>query len=156
MDTVIEAFLSWQFLFFCLAIGAVVFVIRQIAEYWMKNWWPLKQWKAANKQAKLWRDLILPILPILLGQAAALLATGYPYPEGFSTLSGRIAFGLVAGFTSGLVVRLFKSFFAGKMAEYGEKVNAFLSSKPSKKRERAQEDEDPGAQVRDTIKKDDQ
>ena len=118
MDTVIQAFLSWQFLFFCLAIGAVVFVIRQVVEYGMENWWPLKQWKAANKDAKLWRSLILPILPIALGQIGALLATHYPYPVGFSSISGRVVFGLVAGFTSGLIVRVFKSFFSDKISQF--------------------------------------
>jgi len=122
MDTLIHAFLSWQFLFFCLAIGAVIFVVRQVVEYGMENWWPLKQWKAAHKDAKLWRGLILPILPILLGQAGALLAKGYPYPEGFSSTSGRIVFGLVAGFTSGLIVRLFRSFLSDKVSEFKNNI----------------------------------
>lgn len=122
MDTVIHAFLSWQFLFFCLAIGAVIFVIRQVVEYGMENWWPLKQWKAAHKEAKLWRGLILPILPILLGQVGALLAKSYPYPEGFSSTSGRVVFGLVAGFTSGLVVRLFRSFLSDKVSEFKNNI----------------------------------
>ena len=122
MDTLLQAFLSWQFLFFCLAIGAVVFVIRQVVEYGMENWWPLKQWKAANRDAKLWRGLILPILPIVLGQVGALLAKGYPYPEGFSSTSGRIVFGLVAGFTSGLIVRLFRSFLSDKVSEFKNNI----------------------------------
>lgn len=122
MDTLLQAFLSWQFLFFCLAIGAVIFVIRQVVEYGMENWWPLKQWTAAHRDAKLWRNLILPILPILLGQGAALLAKGYPYPEGFSSTSGRVVFGLVAGFTSGLVVRLFRSFLGDKVSEFKNNI----------------------------------
>lgn len=122
MDAVIQAFLSWQFLFFCLAIGAVVFVIRQVVEYGMENWWPLKQWKAAHKDAKLWRGLILPILPIILGQVGALLAKEYPYPEGFSSTSGRLVFGLVAGFTSGLIVRLFRSFLSDKVNKFTNNI----------------------------------
>ena len=128
MDTLIQAFLTWQFLFFCLAIGAVVFVIRQVVEYGMENWWPLKQWKAAHKDAKLWRGLILPILPILLGQGGALLAKAYPYPEGFSSTSGRVVFGLVAGFTSGLIVRLFKSFLSDKISEFKNNIQYRLTN----------------------------
>ncbi len=128
MDTILQAFLSWQFLFFCLAIGAVVFVIRQVVEYWMENGWPLKQWAAAHKDAKLWRGLILPILPILLGQAGALLAKGYPYPEGFSSTSGRVVFGLVAGFTSGLIVRLFRSFLSDKISEFKNNIQYRLTN----------------------------
>jgi hypothetical protein len=129
MDTLLQAFLTWQFLFFCLAIGAVVFVIRQIVEYWMENGWPLKQWYAANKEAKLWRGLILPILPILLGQAGALLAKQYPYPEGFTSTSGRIVFGLVAGFTSGLIVRLFRSFLSDKISEFKNNITSRMTPK---------------------------
>lgn len=128
MDALIQAFLSWQFLFFCLAIGAVIFVIRQVVEYGMENWWPLKQWKAANKEAKLWRGLILPILPIVLGQVGALLAKSYPYPEGFSSTSGRIVFGLVAGFTSGLIVRLFRSFLSDKVSEFKNNIQYRMSN----------------------------
>jgi hypothetical protein len=138
MDTILQAFLSWQFLAFALAIGAVVFVIRQLVEYWMSNWWPLKNWTAANKEAKLWRGLILPVLPVLLGQVGGLLAKNYPYPEGFHETSGRIAFGLVAGFTSGMFVRLYRSFLASKTAEFSEKVSSFI--KPKKNNEECEPD----------------
>ncbi len=144
MDTILQAFLSWQFLAFALAIGAVVFVIRQLVEFWMANWWPLKQWMAANKDSKVWRGLLLPILPILLGQGAALLLHNYPYPEGFSTTGGRIVFGLVAGFTSGLFVRLYKSFLASKTAEFSEKITSFI--KPKKNHEEC-ESEAPESDV---------
>jgi predicted PurR-regulated permease PerM len=166
MDTVLHAFLSWQFLFFCLAIGAVVFVVRKLVEYGMDNWWPLKQWKKAHKDAKLWRSLILPILPILLGQAGALFAKAYPYPEGFSSTSGRLVFGLVAGFTSGLIVRLYMSFLSSKVSEYSERLTSVVGRRRTSKTERIERTEitensdcppeDPGASVRDTIQKDDQ
>lgn len=119
MDTVFEAFLSWQFLFFCISIGAIVFVIRQVVEYAMINWWPLKQWAAANKDSKLWTGLILPIMPILLGPLMAVFITQLPYPEEFSTNeSSKFVFGLVAGFLSGFVVKLFKSYLSYKASEY--------------------------------------
>lgn len=148
MDTILQGFLTWQFLVFALAIGAVVFVIRQLIEYWMTAWWPLKGWKAANPDAKLWRELILPILPVNLGLAAALLATNYPYPEGFGSTAGRIGWGLVAGFTSGMFVRLYKSFLASRTAEFSEKISSYL--KPNK----SEDNHDFEASVRDSIKKD--
>jgi hypothetical protein len=141
MDTILEAFLSWQFLFFCIAIGAVVFVIRQVAEYAMANW------RSKAKESKLWRDLALPILPIVLGQVAALLIKQYPYPEGFSSTGGRLVFGLVAGFSSGLVVRLYRSFLSSKVAEYGTKI------RDARRPKNNVEPEDPGASVRDSINK---
>lgn len=153
MDTILQAFLSWQFLAFALAIGAVVFVIRQIVEYGMENWWPLKQWKQANKEAKLWRGLILPILPVLLGQVAAYFAVNYPYPEGFSSTSGRFAFGLVAGFTSGMFVRLYRSFLASKTVELREKVSSFLKTQNGQSSD-LEEDKELEEIVRESINKD--
>lgn len=129
MDSILQALLSWQFLFFCLAVGAVVFVIRLFVEYGMENWWPLKQWRTANKDSKLWRSLILPILPIALGLLAGLVAKGYPYPEGITSTSGRLAFGLVGGFTSSLIVRLYVSFLSSKVSEFRDKVNTMLNQR---------------------------
>ena len=140
MDTILHAFLSWQFLFFCIALGAAVFVIRQVVEYAMKNWWPLKGWAAANSKAKVWRDLILPIMPIVLGQVAALVAHQYPYPEGFSTVSGRVVFGLVAGFSSGLIVKLYKSFLASTVADYAARIKDAAKPKPKRKTRRYERD----------------
>jgi len=121
MDTILQAFLSWQFLAFSLSIGAIIYVIRQVVEYAMIHWWPLKQWNAANKKSKVWRALILPILPILLGGVSFFITT-YPYPEGFNTSAGRLAFGLVAGFTSGMFVRLYNSFLASNVADFAQKI----------------------------------
>lgn len=154
MDTILQAFLSWQFLAFALAVGAVVFVIRQFFEYWMATWWPLKDWAAANKESKLWRGLILPILPVILGQVGALLAVNYPYPEGFGSTSGRLVWGLVAGFTSGMFVRLYRSFLASKTAEFADKVSSFVKPKQEEHHEECEEDKDLEESVRDSIKKD--
>ena len=174
MDTLLHALLSWQFLFFSLAIGIVIFVIRQLVEYGMDNWWPLKQWKAANKDAKLWRGLILPILPIVLGLTAALFAKAYPFPEGFSSTSGRVVFGLVSGFTSGLAVRIYKSFLSSSVSEYSSRISTFVKLKRDNKRDNhdhnhsddcrhdevvasgsdCDKQEDLEASVRDSIKRD--
>lgn len=120
MDNIIEAFLSWQFLFFCLAIYAVVYVIRTFAEYLMANW------AFAAKESKLWRDAILPTLPIILGQLGALSFVKYPYPEGFSSRGGRIAFGLVAGFSANFVARIYKSFLSNKITGLTSKVSSMV------------------------------
>jgi hypothetical protein len=146
MDNVLQALLTWQFLFFCLAIGAIVFMVRVAVEYAMVNW------AFVAKESKLWRGLILPILPILLGQFGALFITQYPYPEGLSSKGGRMVFGLVAGFTSGLIVRLYRSFLAGKASEYGSSAAAAINAIRAGKNN--QEVEDLGTSVRDSINKD--
>lgn len=161
MDTILQGFLTWQFLVFALAIGAIVFVIRQFIEYWMENWWPLKEKASVNKKAKLWRELVLPILPVFLGTVAGLLAKNYPYPEGFTAASARLAFGVVAGFTSGMFVRLYKSFLGAQVAEYSSKISSFVKPKRNHRKEEviasgsdSDCNKDLETSVRDSIKKD--
>jgi len=99
MDPILSTLLSWQFVFFSLGIAAGVFVIRKIVEYLMANY-PI-----ISKESKLWTDLLLPILPVLLGAGSAVLFRMFPYPAGLSTWSGRFIFGLVAGFLSSMLYR---------------------------------------------------
>lgn len=153
MDSILQALLSWQFLFFCLAIGAVVFVIRLFVEYGMENWWPLKQWRAANKESKLWRSLILPVLPIGLGLLAGAFVKGYPYPDGITSTSGRVAFGLVGGFTSSLIVRLYVSFLSSKVSEFRDKVNTILNDRTLVRKETDAKVEEVSADLMDSREK---
>lgn len=99
MDPILSTLLSWQFVFFSLGIAASVFVIRKIVEYMMANL-PL-----LSKESKLWTDLLLPILPVLLGAGSAVVFSMFPYPAGLATWSGRFIFGLVAGFLSSMLYR---------------------------------------------------
>lgn len=102
MDTVFYAILSWQFLFFCLGVAAVTFVIRKSVEYFILDNPKLP----GNKASKLWRELLLPVGPVVGGALLSLIATKYPYPEGINSVSSRVIFGLVAGLLSGLVYRV--------------------------------------------------
>jgi len=110
MDTVLQALFSWQFVLFCLAVAAVTFIARKIIEFVLDH-----PSIPASKSSKFWTDLFLPIFPVVGGPLGAWLAPGYPYPDGLSTSSGRIIFGLVAGLLSGLVYRIAKSFLVSKI-----------------------------------------
>lgn len=138
MDTILQALLSWQFVLFCLAVSAIVFVVRKVAEYAMAN----ISWAA--KESKLWTDLILPILPIVVGLAYAFLAKKYPYPDGISAESARITFGLVAGSLASLVYRAVKSVIVSKL-------NGVINSNSSPSTGTPDAPVDPGASVRNTI-----
>lgn len=102
MDAVFYAIFSWQFLLFCLGIAAVTFVIRKLVEFFVLD----NPKMPGSRASKLWRELLLPIGPVCGGAIVALLAHGYPYPEGINSVSGRVIFGLVAGLLSGLVYRV--------------------------------------------------
>ncbi len=110
MDPVLGMLLSWQFIVFGLAIAALLFVIRNFIEFSLKNWF-----KVGAKNKKIWHDLILPILPVLLGGLFGFLFKTYPYPNQLSSSSSRVIFGLVAGLMSGLLYRVIKSLLFSKI-----------------------------------------
>lgn len=103
MDPILQTLLSWQFVIFSMSIAAIMFVLRTFAEYLMSNW------KEAAKESTLWTELLLPILPVILGAGGAVLIKTFPYPDGLTTTSSRFIFGLVAGLLSTLLYRVFKA-----------------------------------------------
>lgn len=112
MDPILQMLLSWQFIVFGLAIAALVFVIRQLIDYSLERWVKLRQ---KEKKLKLWTNLVLPILPVLLGGICGFLVKTYPYPQELTTPGGRVVFGLVAGLMSGLLYRVIKSLLFQKV-----------------------------------------
>lgn len=118
MDTAFQTLLSYQFLLFCLAVSTLTYVITVIVDYAFNA----KGYSA--KENHLWSDLILPILPIILGTVGAILAKKYPYPVEIVSMSGRIAFGLVAGLLSGFVWRWVKALISNKMTSLSPQASA--------------------------------
>ena len=103
MDKIFDTLLTWQFLMFCLGVAAITSVIRNTTDYLFNNNSKLRKFKPA------WEELLLPVIPILLGSLIGWLAVKYPYPGDIDSSSGRVFFGMVAGLFSGLVYRLLKS-----------------------------------------------
>lgn len=104
MDSILQILLSWQFIIFSLGIVAITSVLKTMGEYFVLNVISKKY-----KNSKLWGDLILPILPVILGPIVAIEITSYPYPVGLETSGARLVFGLVSGLLSGLVYRVVKA-----------------------------------------------
>ena len=115
MDDVLTIFTSWQFVIFGLGIAAIVFVFRTVIEYLLVNT------KIISHTSKLWRDLILPILPVIMGVFLSVSVSDYPYPDGISNVQSRFIFGLVAGLLSSLLYRLIKSLINKKLLLSKEK-----------------------------------
>ena len=114
MDELLKIFLTWQFMIFCLGIAAITFVFRKVLEYAILN----RPTLPGNPNSKIWRDLVLPVAPVLLGALAGWLATGYPYPDGLSgSTFGRVSFGLVSGLFSGLMYRVVMGLLRGKIPD---------------------------------------
>lgn len=129
MDELLRIFLTWQFMFFCLGIAAITFVFRKILEFTVLNNPKLP----GNPKSRIWRELILPIAPVLLGAVAGFFAVQYPYPDGLvHSAYGRISFGLVAGLLSGLAYRVVIGLLKAKIAPEGQPAdpttdNVFMS-----------------------------
>lgn len=115
MDPILAVLLSWQFVLFGLAIATVMYVLRIIVEYVAT----LVKKSLANSQ--LWNDLLLPILPVIIGGLASYVLKVFPYPSfpagpgGVIPTGDRLIFGLVAGLLSGLMYRVIKSLLYQKM-----------------------------------------
>lgn len=105
MDNIITTLLSWQFISFGLAISAILFVLKTVIEFWK-----------TIREAKLWKEVFLPILPVIIGSAGAVVLSSYPYPENITTVSARLVFGLIAGLFSGLIYRIIKALIIQKVS----------------------------------------
>jgi uncharacterized protein involved in response to NO len=108
MNNALTALFSWQFLLFCLMVATIMYLIRVAVEYIFS--------KAVN--SRLWNDLFLPILPPVIGAIIGYFASAYAYPEGLNSVSGRVAFGMVAGLLSSLVYRVMKAFLKSQLQTF--------------------------------------
>lgn len=115
MDSILQAFLSLSFIFLALCISAITFIIRKIVEYLLETH------TVNGLESKLWKGLVLPILPLIIGSLAALFKN-YIYPTGFGSASGRFVFGIVAGMFAGLVYKMVNEMM-------GEKIRAIMASR---------------------------
>lgn len=117
MDNVLQALLSWQFVFFALAIAALTFVVKKVVEFAIDN--PGIPTGNVTKENRFWKELILPISPVVIGAVAGFFANMYPFPEGIESASARITFGMVAGLLSGLLFRVIKGTLISKISANG-------------------------------------
>lgn len=93
--------MNWQVLLFCLGIYVLVFIIRRIVDGISK--------KVSASWA--WNNVILYVLPPLLGAAVAMAFAKYPYPADIveAGIGGRIFYGLGCGWCSGWVYKVIKA-----------------------------------------------
>lgn len=120
MDPILQVLLSWQFVFFGLAVATVMYVFRLIVEYLASL--AKKDLSTSN----LWNHLVLPVAPIVLGVVAAILLKTFPYPgftpdaHGMVARGDRIIFGLVTGSMSTIMYRTIKALFYQKIVGFAQ------------------------------------
>lgn len=106
-----SAIFSTQLIFFALAIFALTFIIRTVLEYFI----------SLLKTSNVWNNLILPVMPLMLGALGGLSKT-YPNPLGISIFA-RETFGLVAGLVSGLGYQMLKGFISSYLSGKGVSIS---------------------------------
>lgn len=103
---ILSVFLTWQFILMSLTMAAITYFVRTIVEN-----------RLDVISNKVWRDLILPLIPLVAGVLFGLVAAKFPFPEGITSMSGRASFGLVAGLLSANLYSIVKAMLVKKESE---------------------------------------
>ena len=104
MNSMLEIFANWNFVLLCVAISCCVFVMRKLIDFWVLD----NPRIPLNKQSRVWRELVLPFLPIAISIAFASspASNSFPYPEVLTTWAGKFLFIVSSGLLSPLVYRV--------------------------------------------------
>jgi hypothetical protein len=112
MDNAFDQFMNWHTLLLALGCYILTFITRRGLETWKPSLRPVKHNRTEsykNKFAKWWNSFILYLLPPVWGVLVALVLFKHlPWPVGITTVQGAMFFGMVCGWCSGLVYKLFK------------------------------------------------
>jgi len=89
-----DVFLNWQTVLFALGIFVLTYITRLAVQFFWKAW----------RASRLYNDLLLHLMPIIMGGGVAAFALKYPWPEVLAvSLSARIFYGIFLGMICGLV-----------------------------------------------------
>jgi len=107
----VQDFFTQQTLFFALAIFVFSFLLRRTLEVLAPT---LSTATPVTFAQRVWEELFLPSLPILLGMLLGLCMKSWDYPKTIDTLLDRVAYGAVCGFFSSWAYRLARAVFTQK------------------------------------------
>lgn len=118
---------------FAMIVNIISSVIRKVAELVSPD---LKN--SGLVMSRVWRELLLPILPVVIGASLAAAITSFPYPEVFAkSLVMRVIYGTLAGFFSTWAYRIIKTLVQRKwnveLPDVSGSSETVPSAEPSKK-----------------------
>lgn len=117
-----KVFVNWNTALLCLGIYLLTYVIRTVVE---------SLWKDA-KVNRFWREIFLPLGPIVNGAALGLLAKKFPLPMPIAdSIMAKMMYGAACGIACGWVFSRFRSWFAAAEAEKLAKVAAAPAAEPA-------------------------
>jgi len=100
-DTAFSGLAALPFLLLCLGIYLFAFGARRLVETLVPR-------AATNRY---WTELVLPVLPLVIGAGVCLALKSFPYPAGLGAAWGwRVIVGVCCGGLSGFVYRIAKAF----------------------------------------------
>lgn len=109
MDTALLSLFSIVFFVFAFGINIVVMTLRAVTEAIFKKLDVVIPDKIEDFLRDVWNEWIIPAAPVVIGGLLAYFIADYPYPAEFAaSISGRVFFGLIAGFFSASVYRFAK------------------------------------------------
>ena len=91
-DFDITQFATPGFVVFCLAIYAISFSVRRIVEGIFK--------KYALAERYFWREVVVVVLPVVVGLTIGAFLKAFPYPDGFTGHGSHMLYGLFCGLSS--------------------------------------------------------
>jgi hypothetical protein len=127
----VTGFFTIETIVFCVVIWFATLIVRRVVQKVAKLIGRVFPDKWEPYWINLWREDILPWLPLVTGGALAWQIDDYPYPESLAvSLSSKIFYGIVCGAISGLVYRrikpLIKKFAPKKVKEIEKKLTEGL------------------------------
>lgn len=120
MPEVVDQFLTLPILVFMMFIWALTWAQRK----------GLETKFATLKDSKAWREFWVPFLPLLNGGLIAAPLKMYPFPEAFSTYSGRVMVGVVCGLGCGFLYRIAKKMVLEKLGKKSDESTPPESTPP--------------------------
>jgi hypothetical protein len=121
MDDVFQMFFSAQTIFLCLGVYMITFVVRRVSE----TVWPKVRFN------RYWREIFVPIGPILNGGLLALVMKTWVFPDVVGeSLSGRVLYGSVCGLFSAFLYNRIRAWLKSKTGETSTLPEASDSTEP--------------------------
>ncbi|MFA5758016.1 MAG: hypothetical protein WC942_01365 [Clostridia bacterium] len=132
MESALLSIFSLVFFVFSFGIGLTVAIVRIISERLWKKLEIVIPDRFESFLLDIWKEWVLPALPIILGVLGAYFLSDYPFPSEFaSSNSGRVFFGIIAGYFSKDVYRFAKYHIRKYLPkEVKEKIDSIANYSP--------------------------
>lgn len=108
-----EDILNWQTGVFSLAVFIFSFLLRRSAEVAFPT---LRHDTPVSMAERIWNELVLPSLPVLVGAGLGFGLQSWPYPAALASRGTHVLFGVVCGFFSSYAYRVVKALITQKFS----------------------------------------